>query len=216
MENTGALYNLAFFKSSRIGLGNSMKIGIVDIFDSFVYNLVRYVRESDGVQVVVQRNNEIDYNELDTCDALLLSPGPGIPAEAGQLLDIIKRYSGKKKILGVCLGHQAIGEVFGGSLEQCPAPVHGKATDMKIIANDPLFAGLPQNMPVGRYHSWRINLGGSPNLMATAQTGDGTVMALRHTTHSTCGVQFHPESILTPHGRQIIENWVREPFEVSG
>lgn len=191
-----------------------MKIGIIDNFDSFVYNLVRYVRETDDVQVVVQRNNAVDYDELDTCDALLLSPGPGIPSEAGELLNVIKRYSGKKKILGVCLGHQAIAEVFGGKLEQCPAPVHGKATDMTVIADDPLFADLPQTLPVGRYHSWKITPQGSPHLIITAQTEDGTVMALRHATHPTCGVQFHPESVLTPQGRQIIENWVREPFVV--
>ena len=187
-----------------------MKIGIIDNFDSFVYNLVRYVRETDNVEVIVQRNNEIDYDELDTCDALLLSPGPGIPSEAGELLDVIKRYSGKKKMLGVCLGHQAIAEVFGGHLEQCPEPVHGKATDMTLLTADPLFEGLPQTMPVGRYHSWKITAQDNPLLQITAQTADGTVMALRHATHPTSGVQFHPESVLTPQGRQIIENWIRE------
>jgi anthranilate synthase component 2 len=189
-----------------------MKIGIIDNFDSFVYNLVRYVRETDNVEVVVQRNNEVDYDELDTCDALLLSPGPGIPSEAGELLDVIKRYSGKKKILGVCLGHQAIAEVFGGVLEQCPAPVHGKATDMTVLTDDPLFNNLPQTLPVGRYHSWKITPADSPFLKITAQTEDGIVMALRHTSHPTCGVQFHPESVLTPQGRKIIENWIHEPF----
>nr|WP_322624327.1 aminodeoxychorismate/anthranilate synthase component II [uncultured Flavobacterium sp.] len=189
-----------------------MKIGIIDNFDSFVYNLVRYVRETDNVEVIVQRNNEVDYDELDTCDALLLSPGPGIPSEAGELLNVIKRYSGKKKILGVCLGHQAIAEVFGGMLEQCPAPVHGKATDMTVLTDDPLFLNLPQTLPVGRYHSWKITPADSQYLKITAQTEDGTVMALRHTSHPTCGVQFHPESVLTPQGRQIIENWIREPF----
>jgi anthranilate synthase component II len=188
----------------------TMKIGIIDNFDSFVYNLVRYVRETDNVEVVVQRNNEVDYDELDTCDALLLSPGPGIPSEAGALLDVIRKYSGKKKILGVCLGHQAIAEVFGGMLEQCPAPVHGKATDMTVLTDDPLFINLPQTLPVGRYHSWKITTADSLYLKITAQTEDGTVMALRHTSHPTCGVQFHPESVLTPQGRQIIENWIRE------
>ena len=189
-----------------------MKIGIIDNFDSFVYNLVRYVRETDNVEVVVQRNNEIDYDELDTCDAILLSPGPGIPSEAGELLNVIRRYSGQKKMLGVCLGHQAIAEVFGGILEQCPAPVHGKATDMTILTDDPLFVGLPQTLPVGRYHSWKITPNGSPFLKITAQTEDGTVMALRHTSHPTSGVQFHPESVLTPQGRTMIENWIHEPF----
>lgn len=191
-----------------------MKIGIIDNFDSFVYNLVRYVRETDNVEVVIQRNNEIDYDELDTCDAILLSPGPGIPSEAGELLEVIRRYSGQKKMLGVCLGHQAIAEVFGGILEQCPAPVHGKATDMTILTDDPLFEGLPQTLPVGRYHSWKITPNGSPYLKVTAQTEDGTVMALRHTSHPTSGVQFHPESVLTPQGRTMIENWIREPFVI--
>ena len=187
-----------------------MKIGIIDNFDSFVYNLVRYVREVDNVQVIVQRNNDIDYDELDSCDALLLSPGPGIPSEAGELLQVISRYSGKKKMLGVCLGHQAIAEVFGSSLERCPQPVHGKASDMTLIGSDPLFAGLPDTMPVGRYHSWKISAENNPLIQVTAKTQDGTVMALRHATHPTSGVQFHPESILTPQGRQMIENWIRE------
>lgn len=187
-----------------------MKIGIIDNFDSFVYNLVRYVREVDNVQVIVQRNDDIDYDELDSCDALLLSPGPGIPSEAGELLNVIERYSGKKKMLGVCLGHQAIAEVFGGTLERCAQPVHGKASEMTLIVSDPLFVGLPDTMPVGRYHSWTISADSNPLINITAKTEDGTVMALRHATHPTSGVQFHPESILTPQGRQIIENWIRE------
>lgn len=189
-----------------------MKVGIIDNFDSFVYNLVRYVREVDNVEVIVQRNNDVDYDELDTCDAILLSPGPGIPSEAGELLNVITRYSGKKKMLGVCLGHQAIAEVFGGTLMQCPEPVHGKASDMMVVLEDSLFAGLPQSMHVGRYHSWKITADENSLIQVTAQTEDGTVMALRHATHPTKGVQFHPESILTPQGRQIIENWINDPF----
>jgi len=187
-----------------------MKVGIIDNFDSFVYNLVRYVREVDNVEVIVQRNNDVDYDELDTCDAILLSPGPGIPSEAGELLNVISRYSGKKRLLGVCLGHQAIAEVFGGTLMQCAEPVHGKASDMTVVLEDSLFAGLPQSMSVGRYHSWKINADDNALIQVTAQTQDGTVMALRHATHPTKGVQFHPESILTPQGRQIIENWIKE------
>ncbi|MXN89967.1 aminodeoxychorismate/anthranilate synthase component II [Flavobacterium sp. Sd200] len=187
-----------------------MKVGVIDNFDSFVYNLVRYVREVDGVEVIVQRNNDVDYEELDSCDAILLSPGPGIPSEAGELLNVISRYSGKKKMLGVCLGHQAIAEVFGGTLEQCPQPVHGKASTMQLLKPDSLFNGLPDAMPVGRYHSWKITADNNPLLEVTAQTEDGVVMAFRHTVHDTKGVQFHPESILTPQGRQMIENWIRE------
>lgn len=187
-----------------------MKIGIIDNVDSFVFNLVRYVREAGDVSVIVRRNNAIDYAELDTCDALLLSPGPGIPDEAGELKAIIRRYSGRKSILGVCLGHQAIAEVFGAQLEPCLLPIHGKASPIRLHADEPLFQGLPEIIDVGRYHSWQVNPELSETLELTARAADGTVMALRHRTHPTCGVQFHPESILTPHGRAIIMNWINE------
>lgn len=186
-----------------------MKVGIIDNFDSFVYNLVRYVREMEGVEVVLQRNNAVDYAVLDTCDAILLSPGPGIPDEAGELKNVILKYSGKKKMLGVCLGHQAIAEVFGATLEQSSEPIHGKSSEMEVIKNDFLFFGLPKKMDVGRYHSWQVSLAELPEqLEITAITEDDTIMAIRHTSHATTGVQFHPESILTPLGRQMIQNWV--------
>lgn len=183
------------------------KIGIIDNFDSFVYNLVRYVRECDNTEVIVQRNNAIDYAELDQCDAILLSPGPGIPSEAGELLNVIRTYSGKKKLLGVCLGHQAIAEVFGGTLKRCELPVHGKSSNIQLKKTDALFHGLDDELQVGRYHSWEVDLTTAPELESIAQT-EGIVMALRHKTHPTVGVQFHPESILTPKGRQLIFNWI--------
>jgi len=183
------------------------KIGIIDNFDSFVYNLVRYVREYDNTEVIVQRNNAIDYDELDHCDAILLSPGPGIPSEAGELLNVIRTYSGKKKLLGVCLGHQAIAEVFGGTLKRCELPVHGKSSTLQIEKNDFLFFGLEDQFQIGRYHSWEVDLTTAPELESIAEA-NGIIMALRHKTHQTLGVQFHPESILTPKGRQLIFNWI--------
>lgn len=186
------------------------KIGIIDNFDSFVYNLVRYIKEQSNTEVIIQRNNAIDYAKLDECDALLLSPGPGIPSEAGELTRIIQRYSGKKKILGVCLGHQAIAEVFGGELIPCVEMVHGKSSILHVQKNDFLFFGLANSFPVGRYHSWQVSIPENTQLEITAETADGTIMALRHKTHPTKGIQFHPESILTPLGRQIITNWINE------
>lgn len=183
-------------------------IGIIDNYDSFVYNLVRYVRECDNIQVVVLRNDAVDYKILDQCDALLLSPGPGIPDEAGALKQVIHTYSGKKPILGVCLGHQAIAEVFGGELEQCPEPVHGKSSLLLATGKDALFKDLPASFPVGRYHSWRVRNVQNPLLNITGETEDGTIMSLCHSTYPIRGVQFHPESILTPHGRQLIQNWI--------
>jgi anthranilate synthase component 2 len=186
-----------------------MKIAIIDNFDSFVYNIVRYVKECNNDEIIIQRNNQIDYDVLDTCDAILLSPGPGIPSEAGELLNIIKRYSGKKKMLGVCLGHQAIAEVFGGELEQCEAPIHGKSTLVKQVIDDALFVGVPTEFQVGRYHSWRINSNLPSVIKSTVVSDTNEIMAIRHESHNTSGVQFHPESILTPFGRTIINNWIQ-------
>jgi len=187
-----------------------MTIGIIDNFDSFVFNLVRYVRECEDVTTIVQRNNAIDYSVLDTCDAILLSPGPGIPDEAGELKNIIRRYSGKKNILGICLGHQAIAEVYGGKLEACLAPIHGKASRTKLLGNESIFHGLEETIEVGRYHSWQVCTDHIGELEITATATDGSIMALRHPVHATKGVQFHPESILTPTGRTMITNWINE------
>jgi len=183
-----------------------MKIGIIDNFDSFVYNLVRYVRE-ERVEIVLSRNNQVDFSELDSCDAILLSPGPGIPSEAGQLIEVISRYKASKPILGVCLGHQALGEYFGGTLKQCKKPLHGKTSKMTVVENECLFSGLRNEIEIGRYHSWEVDLTDSPELAITG-VSDESIMAFRHRTLPIHGVQFHPESILTPDGRAIIRNWL--------
>jgi len=187
-----------------------MKIAVIDNFDSFVYNIVRYLKECSKNEIIVQRNNQIDYVILDTCDAILLSPGPGIPSEAGELLSIIKKYSGNKKMLGICLGHQAIAEVFGGRLELCALPVHGKSSLVQQVREDSLFKGISKEFQVGRYHSWKISEELPKELNVTVLSDTNEIMAIRHISHDTRGVQFHPESILTPEGRKIINNWILE------
>lgn len=185
-----------------------MKIAVIDNYDSFVYNIIRYVKESNVDEVIVMRNNEVDYEVLEKCDAILLSPGPGIPSEAGDLLKIISQFGSSKNILGVCLGHQAIAEVYGGKLEQCKEPIHGKASLIQHEQNDIIFDSIPQEFEVGRYHSWKINSNVPNVLVITAQTKEGEIMAIKHRDLNIRGVQFHPESILTPQGRKMIENWV--------
>lgn len=184
-----------------------MKIAVIDNFDSFVFNLIRYIKEEEH-EVVVQRNNRLDFEVLESADAILLSPGPGIPSEAGDLLEVIKRFHGKKPILGVCLGHQAIAEHFGDALIPCPEPIHGKASRITISKESGIFQNLPTEIEVGRYHSWQTRISPSSELEITASTADSVVMALQHKTAPTVGVQFHPESILTPLGRKMIQNWI--------
>ena len=187
-----------------------MRIGVIDNFDSFVFNLVRYLKESSSAEVIVQRNNNIDYETLDTCDMILLSPGPGIPEEAGELINVIKKYSGKKKILGICLGHQAISEFFGATLEQCNTPLHGKSSLVNHLLSDYLFKNITKEFQVGRYHSWRVNEKLPQYLEVIAETQYKEIMAIRHKEFDIKGIQFHPESILTPQGRKIIENWIND------
>lgn len=184
-----------------------MKIAVIDNFDSFVFNLVRYIKEEQH-EVVVQRNNRIDFEVLESADGILLSPGPGIPSEAGDLLEVIKRFHAKKPILGVCLGHQAIAEHFGDVLIPCPEPIHGKASRITIAKESGIFQNLPTEIEVGRYHSWQTRILPSSELEVTASTHDSVVMAIQHRTVPTIGVQFHPESILTPSGRKMIQNWL--------
>lgn len=185
-----------------------MKIAVIDNFDSFVFNLVRYIRE-EGHEVSIQRNNQIDFEILESADAILLSPGPGIPSEAGKLTEVIQRFHGRKPILGVCLGHQAIATHFGDSLIPCPEPVHGKSSRITFIPESSIFQNLPKEIEVGRYHSWQTEISSSSELEITASTEDAIVMAIQHKTHPTIGVQFHPESILTPYGRKMIQNWLK-------
>ena len=182
-----------------------MKIAVINNFDSFVFNLVRYLKES-GCEVIVQRNDQVDFETMDTCDGILLSPGPGIPSEAGALLDVIAHFANKKPILGVCLGHQAIAEYFGGSLALAKVPMHGKASEIQRLDGSKLLKSIPENFEVGRYHSWIAESPLPEPLKVTATFGN-EIMAFEHETLPIFGVQFHPESILTPEGRTMIQNY---------
>lgn len=185
-----------------------MKIVIIDNYDSFTYNLSHLVKEL-GAEVTVYRNDQFQLNQLEVFDKIILSPGPGIPSEAGLLLDVIRTYAGRKPILGVCLGHQAIGEVFGGKLTNLSDVYHGIATEGTQFGVDPIFSGLPKRIIMGRYHSWVVDRVDFPScLEITAVSDDGQIMALRHRNYNIHGIQFHPESVLTPEGRTIIKNWL--------
>lgn len=189
----------------------NQKILILDNYDSFTYNLVHLVKKLSTFKVEVFRNDEISLKEIDFFDKIILSPGPGIPDEANILKPLIKTYASKKEILGVCLGHQAIGEVFGGNLLNTEEVYHGIASKIKIIdQSESLFRGLPKEIKVGRYHSWIVNKDHFPSseLSITALGPNGEIMAMSHKTHKVKGVQFHPESVLTPFGEEIIKNWL--------
>ena len=185
-----------------------MKTVIIDNYDSFTYNLSHLVKET-GAEVTVLRNDQFDLEALQTFDKIILSPGPGIPSEAGLLLDVIRRYAGQKPILGVCLGEQAIGEAFGARLVNLSEVFHGVQTPVYIREEDILFEGLPQEILVGRYHSWVVDSEGLPDcLEVTAISAEGQIMALRHKELDVHGIQFHPESVLTPDGKKMIENFL--------
>ena len=184
-----------------------MKILVIDNYDSFTYNLVHYL-EDLGADVTVFRNDEFDLDEIDAFDNILLSPGPGIPDEAGLLKPLIAKYAPTKKILGICLGQQAIAEVFGGSLTNLEKVHHGISTPISIMDDSDLFRGLPGKIFVGRYHSWSVNKKLPEALIATSVDDNGEIMSLRHRTLNVSAVQFHPESILTPDGKKILENWL--------
>lgn len=184
-----------------------MKIAVIDNYDSFTYNLVHILKEC-GTDVTVFRNDSFSMPELESFDKLVLSPGPGIPSEAGALLDVIDHYAGTKPMLGVCLGHQAIGQVFGGKLVNLNSVFHGVATMGTQFGNDTIFTGCPERMEMGRYHSWVVDRDTLPDcLEITAESDDGQIMAMRHKTYDIHGLQFHPESVLTPCGRKILFNW---------
>ncbi len=185
-----------------------MKIAVIDNYDSFTYNLVHYL-EDLGAEVTVFRNDEFELKELESFEKILLSPGPGIPDEAGLLKDVIKTYATSKSIFGVCLGLQAIGEVFGGTLTNLAKVYHGVATKVTKTEDDFIFNDLPNEMEVGRYHSWVISNENFPqNLIITSTDENGEIMSLKHCVYDVRGVQYHPESVLTPHGKKILENWL--------
>lgn len=190
-----------------------MNVLVIDNYDSFTYNLVHMVEALTGKQVTVARNDEISLDAIESFDKILLSPGPGIPDEAGNLKAIINRYAPTKSILGVCLGMQAIAEVFGGHLENLGKVVHGFADDVLVgEPQDRIFNGMPEKFRAGRYHSWVVSRNELPaSLRVTATNSNGLVMALSHNSFDVKGVQFHPESVLTQHGQALMANWLATP-----
>lgn len=186
-----------------------MNILVLDNYDSFTYNIVHALRQA-GVEPDVIRNDRIDPDDVVKYDKIIISPGPGIPDEAGLLMTVLKRYADKKPILGVCLGHQALGQLFGAKLLNLPQVYHGVATPVKIVREDYIFKNIPDGFQVGRYHSWVVDNDGFPSdrLEVIATDENGMIMALRHKKYDIRGVQFHPESILTPDGIKIIQNWL--------
>lgn len=183
------------------------RVLVIDNYDSFTYNLVHYLEEL-GAAPVVMRNDKLDLDDLSGFDQIVLSPGPGIPDEAGMLKEVIRKGAAHKRILGVCLGQQAIAEVFGGRLLNLEQVYHGVATKITIHGDDVLYRGMPDTIEVGRYHSWVVHPDLPACLEATATDPSGTVMSLRHLQYDIRAVQFHPESVLTPRGRTIIANWL--------
>lgn len=191
-----------------------MKILIFDNYDSFTYNLVHVVEKLIHGKVDVFRNDKIPLEKIKEYDKIILSPGPGLPSESGLLLPLIREYASSKSILGVCLGQQAIGEVFGGKLVNLSTVYHGVATKIKVnekrtISDNDVFGSLPNELEVGRYHSWIVDKENFPDVLeVTAEDENGFIMALRHKTFDVQGVQFHPESVLTPMGEKIMQNWL--------
>ena len=180
---------------------------MIDNYDSFTYNLVHYL-EDLGCDVTVKRNDQLTLDEVGPFQDIVLSPGPGIPDEAGLLKEIIKTYAPTKRIFGVCLGQQAIGEVFGGSLVNLDQVYHGIATTIIVTKEDPIYKNLPERLQVGRYHSWVVHPDLPEDLEATSMDENGQIMSLRHKTYDVTAVQFHPESVLTPEGKQMLKNWL--------
>jgi len=200
--------NLIFEFAIEIEKNKEMKIAVIDNYDSFTYNLVHYLEDLNA-NVTVFRNDEFELNELEKFDKILLSPGPGIPDEAGLLKDVIKKYASSKSIFGVCLGLQAIGEVFGGHLTNLEKVYHGVATKVTKTEDDFIFNDLPNEFEVGRYHSWVVSNENLPaDLIVTSTDENGQIMSMKHAQFAIRGVQYHPESVLTPFGKKILENWL--------
>ena len=185
-----------------------MRIVIIDNYDSFTYNLAHLVKEL-GAEVEVLRNDQFQIEDLLPYDKIILSPGPGIPSEAGLLLDVIRQYAPIKPILGVCLGHQAIGEYFGGHLTNLSQVFHGVSSTISVTTPDYIYNELPDHIEVGRYHSWVVDTHAFPDcLEITSVSEEGQIMSLRHRQYDVRGIQYHPESVLTPDGQKIISNWL--------
>lgn len=187
-----------------------MKLLVLDNYDSFTYNLVHLIEKVSEIPFDVIRNNKISIEDVKTYDKILLSPGPGLPKDAGIMPELIKTYGASRSILGVCLGLQAIGEAYGGTLKNLDTVFHGIATPINIISEDVIFNNCPKSFTVGRYHSWVINNNQLPaDMQITAIDEQGNIMALKHKTHDVRGVQFHPESILSEYGETMIQNWLK-------
>src|SRR5436190_14443485 len=189
---------------------NDMKILLLDNYDSFTFNLVHLVEQFDGVEVAVSRNDEITLDEVESFDKIILSPGPGLPESAGITMQVIKEFQATKSILGICLGHQAIAQSFGGKLFNLDEVQHGVSTETTIVVkSEKLFQNIPAVFKTGRYHSWMVDRDELPGcLVITAVDQKQNIMALRHAVFDICGVQFHPESILSEHGKTLIGNWL--------
>jgi len=191
-----------------------MKILILDNYDSFTYNLVQYVRELTGEHIDVYRNDEISLEEVGKYDTIILSPGPGVPKDAGIMPQLLQQYASEKSIFGVCLGHQAIGEAFGAELLNMDKVYHGVPTPMMQTAiEEPIFEHVPKTFEAGRYHSWVVKKESLPQeLIVTAVDDQGEIMAMRHRDYEVVGVQFHPESIMTPYGKQMLANFLKVDY----
>ncbi len=186
-----------------------MKLLVLDNYDSFTYNLVQYIQEILGQDIDVFRNDKISVEAVDEYDAIILSPGPGLPKDAGIMPALIKAYAHRKAIFGVCLGHQAIGEAFGGEVYNLAQVYHGIETPMQVTQPDVIFQGIPEKFNAGRYHSWSVRRENLPDCFeVTAEAEDGTIMAMRHKIYNVRGVQFHPESVMTEHGKAMLRNWL--------
>lgn len=194
-----------------------MKLLILDNYDSFTYNLVQFIEELLGREITIKRNDEISVEEVNEFDIIIFSPGPGLPKDAGIMPKVLKRYSTSKKILGVCLGHQAIIEAFGGKIRNLDSVYHGVATRIiRTKSKSVLFKDVPNEFYAGRYHSWAGVINKFPDeLIITAQDEQGEIMALRHKKLEIFGVQFHPESIMTPYGKKMLANFLEVPYELS-
>lgn len=186
-----------------------MRILLVDNYDSFTWNLYQLLQKAGAVTIDVLKNDTVLQKNIDWAEAIVFSPGPGLPSEAGQMMNIIRQNAGSKKMLGICLGHQAIAEVFGARLKQADEIFHGSATALTILESTHIFHGMKDNVLAGRYHSWVVDTNDFPDeLLVTATDDKGTIMALRHKWMNISGVQFHPESILTPDGEIMMRNWL--------
>lgn len=185
-----------------------MKILVIDNYDSFVFNLIRYIREASDAEITVVKNDQFELEFVDQFDKILLSPGPGIPDEAGLMKAVIEKYADSKSIFGVCLGHQAIAEVFGCKLKNLEAPLHGIQSPLKVEKEDALFENIPESFNIGHYHSWAIDPEVSDQIEVTSRDQNGEIMSIRHKEYDVRGVQFHPESVLTEYGREMIGNWI--------